>query len=299
MNRRRALNTASALTAPALLTAGCAFGFALVYVLTVRTTPGRLVSDASLRGALFTHSGLADGVDTVLAAVSLATLFAGIAAITLIALVRLRRVPGAVAVALVVAANLSTWLLKTRLLSRPSFGLSEIAPATHNSLPSGHTTAVFSAVVALLIVVPPPARRFVAVVGGTGAVVVALATMSAGWHRAGDSIAAVLVVGTWAGLAAIVTVLFAGAAPSRSFSVRAGGRPRRRLLALTAGVAGVGFALAFGLALIAPLRTSTVGDVAAFVCGGMLIIATAITVLMAELAVLEGMDPASRAQPVV
>jgi len=83
------------------------------------------------------------------------------------------------------------------LLTRPDLGLREITPATHNSLPSGHTTAVSSVVVALLVVTPARGRPLVAVTGGAAAVVTALATMSAGWHRAGDSIAAFRVVGAW------------------------------------------------------------------------------------------------------
>lgn len=114
----------------------------------------------------------------------------GVAAIALIALVRLRRMAGVTAVGLLVAANASIWLLKTHLPTRPDLGLREITPVTRNSLPSGHTTAVFSVVVALLIVLPGRGRRLIVLAGGAAAVVTALATMSAGWHRAGDSIAA-------------------------------------------------------------------------------------------------------------
>ncbi len=90
--------------------------------------------------------------------------------------------------------------------------------------------------------------------------------MSTGGHRAGDSIAAFLVVGAWAGIAAIVTVLTADTTDAAWIPTsRAGDGSRRRwLIAMTAGSAGVGFCLAFGLVLIQPLRTSTAGAASAF-----------------------------------
>lgn len=283
----------AAVTAAGMLTVGSALGFVLVYALTVRTTPGRRFGDASLRGALVTNSRIVYAVDAVLGAVSVATLLGGVAAISLIALLRLRREPGVAAVGLLVATNASTWLLKTHLLTRPDLGLREITPATHNSLPSGHTTAVFSVVVALLVVVPARGRRLVAITGGAGAVVMALATMSAGWHRAGDSIAAFLVVGVWAGIAGIVSVLAADRPPVRGPTLPLGDRARR-LIAVTLGSVALGLALAFGLVLIPALRTSTFGGVSASVAGGVLIVAAAIAVLMAELVVLERTDPSYR-----
>ena len=260
MTSRRALDTKAAVTTSGVLALASVIGFVLVYLLTVRTAFGRQFGDASLRGALVTSSTVVDAVDAVLGVVSVATLLGGLAAIALIALVRLQRVPGVTAVGLLVAANSSTWLLKTHILTRPDLGLREITPATLNSLPSGHTTAVFSVVVALCVVLPAGARRPVAITGGAAAVVVSLATMSAGWHRAGDSIAAFLVVGAWAGIAGVVTVLAAERVPARVPEPRVGVRSWRRwLIAMTLGSAGVGLCLACGLVLISPLRAGTVG----------------------------------------
>ncbi len=130
-------------------------GFVLVYCATVRTVQGRLFGDASLRGALLTRSSLADGADAVLNVVSVASLLGAVALVATVALVRLKRAQGLAAVGLLVGANVSTLVLKRYLLERPDLGIREVAPATLNSLPSGHTTAVFSAVAALLFVVPP------------------------------------------------------------------------------------------------------------------------------------------------
>lgn len=225
MTRRRVLHNVAGVTAPGVLTVLCLFGFVVGYVLTVRTTPGRQLGHASLRGALITNSGVVDAVDAILGVVSVATLLGGVAAITLIAVVRQRRVPGLTAVGLLIAANASTWLLKTHLLTRPDLGLREITPATQQ-----------------------PAQR------------------------------------TYSG-----DVLGRACRAGRRSSA---GAPRRWLIAMTAGSAGVGFCLAFGLVLIAALRSSTAGAVLAFVAGGVLIVA-AVAVLMAELGVLQRTDRAT------
>ena len=276
-----------AVPAAGLLAATSVLGFVLVYVLTVRTTPGRQFGDVSLRGALITRAALADTVEGVLGVVSVASLLAGLAGVALIALVRLHRAQGLAAVALLVAANVSTWLLKRFVLDRPDLGLLEVTPATHNSLPSGHTTAVFSVVVALLLVLPAQARATAAAGGGAAAVVIAVATMSAGWHRAGDSIAAFLLVGALAGVANIAT---ARSTRTRGAPARTG-RWRRSLVLAVVGSAGCGCLLAIALVVVPALRASAVGEVGAFLAGGLLIVAAAIAVLLGELAVLERSDP--------
>ena len=288
MNRPRLLAYSAALSAL------CGAAFTVVYVLTVRTRPGRQFGDASLRGAQLTESGVAGVVDSVLGFVSVATLLAGIAAIALLALTRLQRVPGVVAAGLVVAANASTWLLKNYLLERPDLGLSEVTPATHNSLPSGHTTAVFSVAVALLFVVSARWRAPLALIGGAASVVMGVSTMSAGWHRAGDSIAAFALVGLWAGLAVIVIAVLdpkhvgpedvdpENLAPQRTTiePTRASRWSRRWLIGLPVGSAGLAVLLALGLVLLRSLRTSIVGSLSAFVAGALLILSAAMVVLI-------------------
>ncbi len=290
MKRPQFLRNRADVVGPVALTVACGVGFAAVYAVTVRTVPGRQFGDASLRGALLTRSGVAAAVDAVLGVVSIAALLAGIAAIAMVALARLQRVPGAVAVGLVLAANASTWVLKNHLLSRPDLGLREVTSATHNSLPSGHTTAVFSVAVAMLFVAPPRWRNSVAVAGGAASVVMALATLSAGWHRAGDSIAAFALVGGWAGIAALVVAAVDADAPRAVLRSGTGPLSRRWLAALTAGAAAVAVCLAAGLALIPALRASAVGAVAAFLTGGLLIVAAAVAVLIGVQSVLAHAD---------
>ena len=76
-----------------------------------------------------------------------------------------------------------------------------------NSLPSGHTTVAASVAVALVLVLPPKARAFAAVVGAAYAAVAGVATLSAGWHRPSDAVAAFLVVGVWAALAGLLLLI--------------------------------------------------------------------------------------------
>ncbi len=275
----------------AALGGGCAVAFGLVYVVTVRTATGRTLADASLRGAILSRSRAGQLVDQALGVVSVATLLAALAVIALIALVRLTRGLGLAAVGLLAAANLLTRVLKDWVLDRPDLGLTEVAPATLNSMPSGHATAAFSVVVALLFVVPTQWRRWVAVAGGGYACLTALATMAAGWHRAADSVASFLLVGLLAALAAAAYVVLSGPADDPD-----PGSGRRQVVGHPV-VAGIGGAVLLGALLVAALwiapsiRESTVGLATAFVAGGLFVVATAAAVLFGVLRVLDRIAP--------
>ena len=281
----------------AVLGAGCWLGFALVYVVTVRTLGGRQFADASLRGATLTGSGTGDLVDRWLGVVSLASLLGAVAVVALVALVRLRRDLGLAAIGLLVAANVSTRLLKSLVLQRPDLGLLESTPATLNSLPSGHTTAAFSVVVALLFVVPGRLRGTVAAAGGAYACLTALATMAAGWHRAADSVAAFLLVGGWAAIAGAVVVAVAASVPDDATTatgtvtgivvVTDVHRYRPRWSAVFAGLSLVtALALLGALVSAAWLRESWVGPAVAFLAGALFIVGTATVVLVGVLSVM-------------
>ncbi len=275
---------------------GCLAGFLLVYLLTVRTVQGRLFGDASLRGALLTRSAFADASDVVLNVVSAASLLGALAMVATIALVRLERVGGLAAVGLLVGANGSAQLLKRFLLDRPDLGISEVAPATLNSLPSGHVTAVFSAVAAFVLVVPVRWRYPASLAGLALAVVTALATMSAGWHRAGDSMAAFLLVGAWLALAALaVLVAEPGGTTDPAFAWPASAR---WLVAVSVGASGLGLVLGAVLDVAGPLRDATLGSFVAFGVGGLLIVATGIVVVLGMLQVLADLGRARSARGV-
>ncbi|MBD8868835.1 phosphatase PAP2 family protein [Nocardioides donggukensis] len=279
-----------------LLAGAFGIGLVLVYYLTVRTVPGRVFSDTSLRGALLTSSSLRGSVDAALNVVSVASLLGAMAVVAVIALLRLARLQGVAAIGILVGANGSTWLLKNVLLVRPDLGVDEIAPATLNSLPSGHTTAAFSAVAALIFVVPRQLRLVTATVGGGYAALTALATMSAGWHRAGDSIAAFLLVGLWTTLAAAAVVLAGVSADIPDPEPgSAAGAVLRWLGATAAGTFILGITLAGAVVAVEPVRESSVGSATAFAAGALLIAAAAAVALIGMLRALTVMDRAEAA----
>ena len=267
---------------------GFGIGFVLVYYVTVRTIQGRLFGDASLRGALLTRSALADGADTVLNVVSVASLLGAVALVATVALVRLERAEGLAAIGLIVGANVSTWVLKRYVLERPDLGIREVSPATLNSLPSGHATAVISASAALLFVVPTRWRYPTALAGLVVGTIAGLATMSAGWHRAGDSMAAFLVVGAWTVIATAVVVMVDTSDRDRPRFEWPGSA--RWLAAVAAGLLTLGIALGIGLNAVAPIRDATFGTWIAFGVGGLLITGTGIAVLGGSLEVLKLRD---------
>ena len=91
-------------------------------------------------------------------------------------------------------ADVTTQVLKHSFLDRPDFGLGVL-----NSLPSGHTTVVASAVGAALLVAPGGVRPLVAAAGGFATTLTGASTIVAGWHRPADVVAALAVSLVWTG----------------------------------------------------------------------------------------------------
>jgi membrane-associated phospholipid phosphatase len=264
-------------------------GFAAVYVVTVRTPPGRLAGDRALRGAMLAPSVVAGQVTRVLDVVSVATLAGATAVIAVIALVRLRRTAGLAAIGVLVGANLTTQLLKV-VLPRPDLGLAEVTPATLNSMPSGHTTAVLSAAVGVLFVVPARWRTLLAVCATGYVSLTAVATMTAGWHRAGDSLAAFFVVGAWAAAGVAVVVAVDGPSTATESTDRPDHADLWWWLAAAALLAGAA-AIIVTSGLDAGLRTSLLGAVMTFTAAVMLIVAAATAVTRIAVVLLRLNDP--------
>ncbi len=112
-----------------------------------------------------------------------------------------------------------------------------------NSMPSGHMTVAASVVVATVLVLPPRLRGTVALLGAAYAALTGIATLSAGWHRPSDAVAAVLVVGAWGAAAGFLLVL--AGAPDEAGDARDAHPYAVAALALI----GVGLLLAGGAAL--------------------------------------------------
>ena len=266
---------------PAAMATAYAAVFVLVYYVSVRTVRGRVVSDASLRGALLSGASFQD-TDAILNIVSVGSLLGAVAVVAVIALIRLDRVRGLAAIGVLVTANVATRLLKEYVLVRPDLGLDEVGPATLNSLPSGHTTAAFSAVAALLIVLPAAWRVAAALLGGGFATLTALATMFAGWHRTADAMAGFLVVGVCTMVAISVVVAYASPRPHTQATVGL-----RWWVVVSAGALTLGSALGLGLSTLSPVRDSLAGSLVAFLSAGLLIVGTVLGVLAGMLWVLQ------------
>lgn len=284
-----------ALTRLGLILAGQVAVLGLVYLVTVHTVTGRRIADASLRGAIAARPLLSGTVQTVLDVVSVASLLGAMAVVAVIALVRLARLEGLLAIGILAGSNVSTWLLKNVVLERPDVGLDEIAPSTLNSLPSGHATAVFSAVAALVFVTPRRWRDATAAAGAGYAALTGLATMLAGWHRAADSAAAFLVVGAWTTVAAAVVLVLAP--PSDRTPSGATSLPVRWLGRTAAAALLLATVLGLGVALASMAPGSAVAATAGFFAGALFVLGAAAAVTLVVLLVLRLIEaPPSRAR---
>jgi membrane-associated phospholipid phosphatase len=171
----------------------------------VRTAHGQLLDTIALTGTAIGRARVEDEVGLVLNGISLASLAVATAVVGFIALVRRRFALAAGALLLIGGANVTTQLLK-QLIYRPDLGIDPERAGAGNSLPSGHTTVAASVAVALVLVVPTRLRAATAVLGAAATAAVGVTTLSAGWHRPSDAAAAMLVVGGWAGAAALFAV---------------------------------------------------------------------------------------------
>lgn len=256
-------------------TAMCVAAFGFVYWFTVQTITGRELADAALRGAKLTRSPAAGSMQATLDVVSVTALIAAVATIAVVALIRLRRASGLVAIGLLIATNASARILKSYVLPRADLGLEESAPATLNSLPSGHTTAAFSIGVAALFVVPAVLRPATAAVCILFSSAVAVATLSAGWHRVADSLASFFLVTAWAGVAGVVTLLAEPRFTPRDRGTQGPRRAGRWWGAAAAGLIVVAAVIVAVLVADPEIRESVLGPPTAFAAGSLLLVGTA------------------------
>jgi membrane-associated phospholipid phosphatase len=172
----------------------------------VRSEHGQVIDTIALTGNSIGQRRVGIITDTVLNTMSVISIAAAIAAVVFIALLRGRVGLALVSLLFIAGANLTTQVLKAGLY-RPVYGVDKLRDQAGNSFPSGHTTAAAAVAVALVFVLPARVRGVGAVLGAAFAGLVGVATLSAGWHRPSDAIAAMLVVGGWAGLAGLVLLL--------------------------------------------------------------------------------------------
>ncbi|TSD55671.1 phosphatase PAP2 family protein [Aeromicrobium piscarium] len=163
------------------------------------SSTGQLVDDAAMNAV--TASNTAEiTLLSVLGRVSIGAILAVAAVCVVIALLRRRFAHAVGALAIIGGANISTQALKA-VLDRPDLG---VGLHLANSLPSGHTTVVASAVAALVLVLPAAVRPVMAAVGTAAIGLTGLSTIVAGWHRPADVVGALLMVVIWTSLVAAV-----------------------------------------------------------------------------------------------
>lgn len=234
-----------------LLAAGQTAAFVGVWWFFVRTRRGQILDTIALTGNSIGQDEAYGPASTVLGVVSVASLAVATGVIGFIALIRGRVLLAVVATALIGGANLTTQLVKYGT-GRPALGVDPLDAYTNNSLPSGHTTVAASVAVALVLVLPAALRGIGALAGATYAAAAGVATLSAGWHRPSDAVAALLVVGAWAALAMLVLAL---ARPPDDEV----GRPERQPASLALLIVAGGALLAVaGLTLAVSTEATTV-----------------------------------------
>lgn len=185
---------------------------AVLYVLAVHTSWGQRIDDAAVDGRTLRPSVLS-ATDRVLNTISVASLALGGIAIMLVALVRDRPHLALAAGVVIVGANVTTQILKTGILDRPDLVGPPDPLGVMNSFPSGHSTVAMALAVGFVLVVPTAARTIAAIGGLVYATLVGAGTVTAGWHRPSDVIAAYLIVMAWAGISVAVLIEREGAAP--------------------------------------------------------------------------------------
>jgi membrane-associated phospholipid phosphatase len=183
-----------------------AAAFVEVWRFFVGTGRGQALDTISLTGNTIGQARIDGLVGTVLNAISVLSLAVATAVIVFIALIRRRVAVAVVAAGLIAAANVTAQLLKYGL-DRPALGVDRYRSLAENSLPSGHTAVAASVAVALVLVLPPTVRGWGGLVATGYAALVGVATLSAGWHRPSDAVAALLLVGAWSAVAGVVLLL--------------------------------------------------------------------------------------------
>lgn len=179
----------------------CAGGIALVWWFFVATPTGQRIDQLAMEGSSLAQGRFDAGARQLLRIVSV-TFLVGVAVVAGILAALRRRWVHAIAIVVVVGgANITTQVLKDYVLSRPDLG---VTWTMANSLPSGHMTVAASVLAAALLSVAPRWRWLLAATGAVYAAGTGIATVVVGWHRPGDVVAAVLVVGAWLLLALAV-----------------------------------------------------------------------------------------------
>lgn len=237
-----------------LLAAAQAAAFGAVWRSFVRTQDGQLLDTIALSGNSIGRDRIDGLVGSVLNAMSIAALVVATIAIGFIALIRGRVALAVVTTVFLAGANATVQVLK-HTIDRPDLGVDPQRALAGNSLPSGHAAVAASFAVALVLVLPPRLRGAGAVFGAGYAALVGVATLSEGWHRPSDAIAAILVVGAWAAAAGCLLVVLQRSAGTPGSMASGDGHP---FVVKALALGGLGMLAVAGISLLLTTQVLTV-----------------------------------------
>lgn len=175
-------------------------GFILSYRFFVNTTTGQYIDESALVEAAVAQARIGTQAAQVLDYLPVTSVVLAAVVVLFVTLARRRWKAAGIALAAMIAANLSTQLIKAGLPDRPDLGVPTLAL---NSLPSGHSTIAASAAAAVFLVVSPRWRPAAAFVGGSYAILAGISTLINQWHRPADVLAAFFIVAFWTSIAAL------------------------------------------------------------------------------------------------
>ena len=232
-----------------LLSAVSAAAVFAVYLLVVRTYGGQKLDEFAFSGREVISDFRAGQANEFLGVVSVGSLALVTVLIAAVAFARRRPRLALLAAGSLIAAVVSTEILKLVLLERPVLypSILDVLNERNNTYPSGHATIGMGVALAVLLVVPARLRSVTALGAGAVGSAFGVAVVAAGWHRPSDVVGAYLVCLATAALAAAVAAAFPdhpdGDAPTGP-ALRIG---RTELALITLGVAVV---VLFGLAAL-------------------------------------------------
>ncbi len=166
---------------------------ATLYALAVCTTRGQFTEDAAVLGSDSLHPDPLWAQSALAAIAADSSLFIAMAAVVLLGWRQRRFTVGAVAAATMLAANITTQVLKNLVFVRPDLVVNPEV-GTGNSLPSGTVTFLLSTALGLVMVLPRSPASFLL---PGAAIAVGCATITLNWHRPADVLAGVAVVVGW------------------------------------------------------------------------------------------------------
>jgi membrane-associated phospholipid phosphatase len=181
--------------------------FWVLYFIAVETAWGHRAGNAALAGRHITAPATIEFSLELLNTISVAALAIAGGALCLIGVLRGGLLLGSAIGCAMLAANVSTQLLKRVILKRPILLDEGDRFDSLNSLPSGHVTVAMSLAIGVALVAPVRWRGWLVAPATLYAVAIGIATMTAGWHRPSDVMAAYLVATFWAAIAALVLLM--------------------------------------------------------------------------------------------